>query len=372
MFNRNLLCILATVLIVFITPPESVKADGTQDSRGQSEMAERLTVMKDNVRLFSITIYPIVMEDKPVYKIGALVAVMFEQLGIKEIEVDEDGFVPDTNGDIGETTVSFSKFIGNKPMTTDYALFGRYIGTRETGVREVRCIIVDRKGNPVWVDSQAPEDEDFKRINAVNPMLCSYLIVERLRTALGLPEAGKEAPQGKWAEYWRKDSGLPPEKEIAEMKKRCSAEIGNLKDATVLIFPILVNGKASKEQAGNLAGLLKTRKICHAGIAQTEPVFETERSPNEQKRLWGVADQFRTYLKENSIEGDYALYGDYMVRADSEVGSVHFILCDRHGGWVIVDFQNEYHQDFKSINPKSAGDCDRLVARRLEQYVKGE
>jgi hypothetical protein len=37
---------------------------------------------------------------------------------------------------------------------------------------------------------------------------------------------------------------------------------------------------------------------------------------------------------------------------------------------VIVDYQNDHHDDFNAIKPKSAEDGDRLVLKRLEGYCK--
>ena len=41
------------------------------------------------------------------------------------------------------------------------------------------------------------------------------------------------------------------------------------------------------------------------------------------------------------------------------------ITCGR----VIVDFQNNHHEDFQRINPKTLADCDRLVLERLEKHL---
>jgi hypothetical protein len=52
-------------------------------------------------------------------------------------------------------------------------------------------------------------------------------------------------------------------------------------------------------------------------------------------------------------------------RTDRERGAaffVHFVVCDPSGEWVIVDFQ--------SVAPKSADDCDRLIAKRVAGYLR--
>ena len=55
---------------------------------------------------------------------------------------------------------------------------------------------------------------------------------------------------------------------------------------------------------------------------------------------------------------------------DGGAWAVHFVVCDREGEWVIVDFQNDHHGDFQSIDPKTPDDCGRLVAKRLQGYLR--
>ncbi len=93
---------------------------------------------------------------------------------------------------------------------------------------------------------------------------------------------------------------------------------------------------------------------------------------NEQKPLWELARAFQKHVKRNPPEADYALLADYMMdpRAGRGAWAVHFVICDRDGEWVIVDFQNNHHGDFQSIDPKTFDDCGRLVAKRLEGYLR--
>jgi len=49
---------------------------------------------------------------------------------------------------------------------------------------------------------------------------------------------------------------------------------------------------------------------------------------------------------------------------------VHFVVCDRRGELVVVDFQNSHHAEFKAIHPKTREDCDRLVIRRMNGLCK--
>jgi hypothetical protein len=49
---------------------------------------------------------------------------------------------------------------------------------------------------------------------------------------------------------------------------------------------------------------------------------------------------------------------------------VHFVVCEKSGDWVLVDFQNSTHEDFQRISPKSVEDCDRLAVERLADRLK--
>ena len=97
---------------------------------------------------------------------------------------------------------------------------------------------------------------------------------------------------------------------------------------------------------------------------------------DEQKVLWDTARAFRTFVRKNPPATEYALFADYGVFSPSpdrsKVSHVHFIVCDRAGGWVIVDFQNSHHRDFQEIDPKSPEDCSRLLVKRLKGRVSSD
>lgn len=85
--------------------------------------------------------------------------------------------------------------------------------------------------------------------------------------------------------------------------------------------------------------------------------------------LWDLARQFQDHLKKNKVEADAALISQYFV-GKRGVGGVHFVLCDQEGEWIIVDLQNDHHEDFQEIDPKTASDCNLLVLKRLEGYFE--
>lgn len=221
MSRQHLLVFIMAIVLSTVFSSFCARADNLSETHDQDQIQKRFTAMKANAKDISITVFPIIMDGRPFKDVGAHVAGMLENADIKELFLADEEFMPPPGAGIHQACDAFSSFVRKMDLDTDYALFGEYIGTPRTGVKEVRCIVVDRQGNPVWVDSQTPEDEDFKRIKPRNPMLCTYLLVERLRTGLGLPDPErKDAPRGKWDEYHKKESGIPAQGELSEMKKR--------------------------------------------------------------------------------------------------------------------------------------------------------
>ena len=54
-----------------------------------------------------------------------------------------------------------------------------------------------------------------------------------------------------------------------------------------------------------------------------------------------------------------------------DVGRCLFGLVEKNAiRKLIVDFQNSHHGDFQSIDPKTPEDCGRLVAKRIEGYLR--
>jgi hypothetical protein len=108
-------------------------------------------------------------------------------------------------------------------------------------------------------------------------------------------------------------------------------------------------------------------------VAATQCVLlkASQTDPNEQKSLWDLAREFRDYAKKNPTDADYVLYTDYVFNPQNwEQGFVHFVVCDRKGDWVIVDFQNSHQPDYQSVKPTSREGCDQLLVQRLESYLR--
>jgi len=101
-----------------------------------------------------------------------------------------------------------------------------------------------------------------------------------------------------------------------------------------------------------------------------KPAIDVKPSSNEQRSLWELARGFQAHLAALPVDSDYALLAEYVMSRDrTQVVAVHFVVCTGKGEWVVVDYQNDHHDDYQGVAPKSVDDCDRLVLKRLERYL---
>jgi len=265
-------------------------------------------------------------------------------------------------------------FVKTNPITTGYALYAEYNGDRQTGLNELRAVVVDQAGAVVWTDRQTPQDEAFKKMEHPEPMTMSVLLGERLSPQLGLnEETAKAAKPGRLAALMDERSGLPPENERAALPGRQKAMKESKGKATLIIFPARVHGReTAAASAASLARMINDAGLCKASAANQSLLLKASQAdPNELKSLWGLAREFRDYAGKNPPDADYVLYADYGFNPQNwEQGFVHFVVCDRQGGWVIVDMQNSHHPDYQGIKPASRESCDKLLVKRLEGYLR--
>jgi hypothetical protein len=337
------------------------------------DQQQRLELMKAKGPDASLTILPVRLAGKPWDRVTEVVGVLLEQQGLKNIELGKTPFTPaETN--LESLAAAVGAFVKANPITTGYALYAEYNGDRQTGLNELRAVVMDQTGAVVWTDRQTPQDEAFKKMGERDPMTMSVLLVERLGPQLGLnEETAKAAKPGKLAALLDQRSGLPPENERAALPERLQAMKQALPGATLLIYPARIGGnKTSIPSATNVVRLLNEAGLCKAVQAdQTILLKASQADPNELKSLWDLAREFRDYVRANPPATDYALYADYVFNPQNpEQGFVHFVVCDRKGEWVIVDMQNSHQPDYQSIGIISRERCDKLLIKRLEGYLK--
>jgi hypothetical protein len=118
-------------------------------------------------------------------------------------------------------------------------------------------------------------------------------------------------------------------------------------------------------KADDLVAMINERGLLKARVATGERRFEFKPSMNQQVVLWSAARSFRKLVREQPADADYVLAAHY-----AKARLVHVFVLDRSGEFVIVDFQNSHHTDFRKIKPDSREDCSKLAAVRLASYLK--
>ncbi len=379
-FARMPLAALVVGLVVY-TFASGCRAAGPNKTV-PPEQQQRLETLQEKGAAASLTILPPVLwvTDRPkvVGDIGAdiakVVGLMLEQAGMDNLEVSDTAFLLPAEEDFDSAADALGAFVRESPLETDYALYAEFVGrTGPPRIDEVRAVIVDKSGGCVWVDRQGPRDLDFKRIKPDCPMECCILLAKRVRGLLGLPETAKrDTGEGKFARMFAKNSPAPDKAEFAAMERRQAVMKNAGSTAKVAVYPVrLSDDEVSTESAAHLATLLDEKKLFEAEAVESPLRVKIKPARNEQKLLWDLARAFQDHVKSNPPEADYTLLTDYIMHPRSgRAWAVHFVVCDRDGEWVIVDFQNDHHEDFQSIDPKTHEDCGLLVARRLEGYLR--
>lgn len=333
--------------------------------------AARLQKLKESTDTLSVVIHPVLVAGRPMQNVAEVLALMFEQGGLTDIDVSNMPFVPETDVDLGQLAAGYGAFVADQGIETGYALLGEYIGTPGKGVDEVRWVLVDEKGQIVCADSQTPSDADFRRIKPGCPMTCCLLLAERLRATLDLPEPDPDnVPRGRWAAHWDAASGLPSQEQRAAMTDRQKGLRGKLKSSEVTVLPALLEEGTDHEAAARLAESLEREGICRKARVAGERTFPLQPTPNEMKLLWELARGLRDSLQARPTGTPYTLCTQYFVSPRTgKAHGVHWLLCDAAGDWVVVDLQNNHHADFQKVDPASVDDCNDLVLRRIRYYL---
>ena len=338
---------------------------------GKETLAAAKTTLDRNA---TMTVYPVSLAGQPVAQVGEVVGMMLERGGMPNLELATTSFAAPAGADLAATTAAFGEFIKAHPGSTQYALYAQFLGSPQKGVNEVRTIIVDQSGAVVWSDSQTAKDADFKRIQPHEPLDCCVLVTERLQPVFGLSDSTRDdAPPGRLAKAWERNTGLPDKAGFAAIEARATALRGHAADATVTVYRPHV-GAGAAASADDLTTRINTTKAMKASAAGSTPELTIRNDMNEQKVLWSMANSFSDYLRANPPATEYALFADYLMGANQKgeirVGAVHFVLCNKAGEVVIADFRNSHFEDFNQAKLDSAAACDAFVAQRLAAQVK--
>ncbi len=374
--------VVASVILVFlgatvgIVPWRLAAADAPPSAASQVPASSSIAQ--------SVTVFPIVLNSgAPIPGVPAemsetlvrVVGLMLERGGMKEIEIANAKFIPPQDADLAKVAAAFGRFVRSQKLSTEYALYGQFIGTPGKGVNEIRLVVVDRRGKVVL--SELRDRGQLSRLGEerVDPMIASYHLVSRLRPLWGLADSNrKDVPEGKMAKLIAEKSGLPSKAEQEAMQSRLKTLKQTVKTSTIAVF-VQVSGKGSDAKAADALAEMLT----HDGIGRAEAIgaelkFEIKPSINQSRIISDTAKAFQKFLRKNPPTADYALLADYGIGRSADgktvLGGVGLILCDCNGDWVLVTGRNSHQPDFQQINPHSSDDCNRLVVGVMKHDLR--
>ncbi|MFO0984524.1 MAG: hypothetical protein U1E76_22830 [Planctomycetota bacterium] len=363
---------LTAVLAMNAVLVASLAAAGTppQFEADAAPRQARLAAFKAKGAKAAITVLPVLLDDRPLKEVGDALALCLEQqAGLDDMASTAAAFKPDPASAVASLPQRLGEHVRKNPVGSDYALFAQLV-VLDRKFTEVRVVVVDHDGGLVWTDTQHAGDADFDRIKPAEPLECCSLVAERVRGLLGLavPSARRD---GKMARAWAEKSGTPSEAVVLAMRERQTRFAKQAKDARLLVFPVRIAGELDAAEAGVLAKLFSEHGLGRAISTDMKPSVEITASSNEQRALWDLARSLHEHLVKNPVDADYAMIAEYVMdRERQRVAAVHFVVCSRAGEWVIVDFQNDHHEDFQAVSPSGVAGCRELLLRRVEGYVR--
>jgi hypothetical protein len=361
-------------LILLATGAGVLPMAATPQASPEAEMQQkRLELMKSKGPDVTLTILPVRLAGQSWDRVTEVVGLLLEQQGLKHIELGKKPFSPPATN-LNGMAAAVGTFVKSNAITNNYALYAEFNGDRQTGLNEMRAVVVDAAGATVWTDRLTAEDDAFKKAGNTEPLTLAVLMVERLKPQLGLDAAtARAAKPGNMAAIMDERSGLPPADERSAMPELQQAMKKAMPGATVLVYPPRIDGANPSVVSGsNVVRSLNQAGLCKAVQAE-EPVLlkASLADPNELKALWGIATEFRDYVRAHPPAADYALYADYFFNPQhADQGFVHWVICDRKGDLVVVDMQNSHNRDYQTIGITSRDRCDQLLLRRLEGYLR--
>jgi hypothetical protein len=369
--KKIIICLIITASMLCAMLPAKAAPDAN------SPQAQRLAELKkcepNNV---SFALLPVqVWRKHPMVtsrKVADVLGLVCESYGMNNLDALDAEFTPPADAAWEQIPMRLAEFLKKNPLKSEYVLYAQYLGDPNGGPNEIRFVVTDAAGNLVLSDRQTDKDEDFKRIVLGDPdaMGCSALVAERLFSQLGWQKVEGE-PHGKFAHKWAQMSGMPSDEEKAAMEKSFAKFKADAKTTQIAVYPTFVNEKYNAESAAHLASLVAGQLGCKTIKVDKQVSFQRQPTGNELKLLTDLARAFRDYLRANPADSNYAMLAEYYVNPDGrQANAVHFVICEKTGGWVIIDLQNNQHEDFQRVAPKSVEDCDRLAVERLAKRLR--
>ena len=369
MSNRSKMIFFALALVAAASAAcASARPLAAQAPPADAAQQQRLSALKQQGAKAPLVVLPVLLQGKAMKEVGdALGLVLEQQGGFDDVSSATNSFTPPADATPETMGAHFGDFVKKSPPGAGHALLSEFV-VKGNQFEAVRTWIVDRDGAPVWSDLQKTGDPDFDRVHPREPLECCMVVVSRLRGVLGVTASAKEH-EGRMARLWAEKSGTPLASERKAMEERAAALKKAGKAAKVVVFPPRVAGSLDAAQGTSLAKLLAG--ACVATTTDAKPALEIKATGNEQRTLWDLARGFQAHLAKSPVDADYALIADYILTPDrKQVGAVHFVICTGKGEWVVADFQNSHQEDFQAVAPANAADCDKLVLKRIEHYLR--
>lgn len=362
---------LAVAVAVALVGSLIVRADLPPNEK-KAETVQPVKLGEKSVTVFPVVITPVKnMGPDMRHRIGEVVGMLLERSGMEDVRLGEAEFLPKGGQSSEEIAKAFGEFVTSQKIETAYGLFAEIQGQPKSGVQAIQIVVAEATGNVVL--TEATERDVFSRSGPMvpkDPMSCCVFIASRLEEPWNLSGPLRaNAPRGKVEENWRKKTGLPSDEEFAAMRQREAKLRKQFRESTVEVYP---SQKFDSSTAAKLASLLADVGFSSVEATKQGPDLEVPGSPNEQEVLWRTARRARAYFQKNTPSTDYVLVADFaigQVEGKTKVGAVHWFLCDRRGEWVMVDFQNSHHGDFRRLEPDSVEDCLELVKVRLKKRL---
>lgn len=346
---------------------------GAQSTSPQNQDAARKAFVEAGPKT-PMAVFPVRLAGKPARNVGDALGLVLEKSGMTSVEPSQESFDPPADTAWEDVPARLREHVAQNPIRTRYALYAEFVGTPQNGVESVRWLVVDSAGQPALSDCLNRGDPELKRLLGAHPepMTCCTTVAERLFTLTGWSKgAGPEKGQGVFERLWAEKSGTPDDAEFKAMKARLASLRRELKGARILVLPTRIADRDDAASAARLATALKGRLGCPVSATGDAVRLAVKGSSNEQKVLWDFARALREHLRGAAPDADYVLMGDVLADLEQKrVGAVHFVLCDRRGDWVAVDFQNNHHEDFERISPATLEDCEKLIVERLAGMLK--
>lgn len=348
------------------------RATTTPDSPADAEQRRRCDTLRARGPTASMTILPVRLLGRPDANVADALGLVLEKAGMSNLEPAESAFVSSDEANWAEAPARLSEFVQAHPVRTAYVLYAEFLGDPASGPREVRFVLVDSSGNVVLSDRQTPADADFRRIalRDPDPMGCSLLVSERVFSRLGWKKQAA-ASEGRFARVWAEKSGLPSPAEFAAIRQRTEQFKAHRKAAVVEVQPTLAAGARDAESGQRLARLIDASLGTTGRPADAVRPLTVAPTTNELKRLWDLARALRESVRHSPPTADYTIVADILFDpATPGHGSVHVVVCDRAGEWVLVDLCNDQHADWQRSSPTSRQDVEKLAAARIAAQLK--